>query len=264
MAWCRHGPNNENNSIAIKKMRLAVFDLDHTLMPLDTGDMWVRWLVARSGTDPRPVASELERFAREYRAGVIDIDDFESFQMRFLSQFRRAFLNVELAAYVEAVVEPALPVASRRLVEHYTSMGDKTALCTATYDFVSKAVARVLGIDFTLAVKPEENDKGEFTGRLASAPSYSAGKVDYVRAVIKEAADSGEPFESVHFYSDSMADMPLFEFVESLGGTCFAVNPEKKLEALAAERDWEVLRTFDAQDLARWKKVAADLMEPRK
>ena len=89
MARRCHGPNNENNSIAIKKMRLAVFDLDHTLMPLDTGDMWVRWLVARSGTDPRPVASELERFAREYRAGVIDIDDFESFQMRFLSQFRR-------------------------------------------------------------------------------------------------------------------------------------------------------------------------------
>lgn len=241
-------------------MRLAVFDLDHTLMPLDTGDMWVRWLVARSGADPRPVASELERFAREYRAGTIDINDFESFQMRFLSQFRRAFLNVELDEYVKAVVEPALPAASRRLVEHYASMGDATALCTATYDFVSKAVARVLGIDLTLAVKPEENDKGEFTGRLASAPSYAEGKVAYVRDAVDAAARKGEPYEAVHFYSDSMADMPLFEYVESLGGTCFAVNPEKKLEEVAAQRDWEVLRTFDEGDLARWKKVAGDLM----
>ena len=136
-----------------------------------------------------------------------------------------------------------------RLVEHYTSMGDKTALCTATYDFVSKAVARVLGIDFTLAVKPEENDKGEFTGRpgLGSVLFRGQGR-------LRARRDQGcgrcrhPPMRAFTFIPTRWPICPFFEFVESLGGTCFAVNPEKKLEALAAEHDWEVLRTFDAQE----------------
>ncbi len=244
-------------------MKLAVFDLDHTLMPFDTGDMWVRWLVSRSGIDPRPVAGELERFAREYRAGVIDINDFESFQMRFLAQFPRAVLNVALADYLEEIIRPGVPAASRRLIERYATVGDKTALCTATYDFVSGAVARELGIDWILAVHPQENDKGEFTGAVATPPSYSKGKVLYVKHLIKElqsTADKKERLEAVHVYSDSMADMPLFEFVESIGGTCYVVNPEEKLRQEAMRRDWEVLGTFGAADLAHWKAVAQQLM----
>ena len=242
-------------------MKLAVFDLDHTLLPLDSGEMWVRWLTSRAGLDPAPVTAQLERFAREYRAGVIDINDFESFQMRFLAQFPRAFLNVSLVEYLEAVIAPALPAASRRLVEHYATTGAHTALCTATYSFVSGAVARRLGIDWVLAVQAEENDKGEFTGRLAGAPSYAEGKIDYVRALIKRCLEKGEKLEELAFYSDSIADKPLFDFVERLGGVCRAANPDEKLEQEARRRDWEVIFTYGDEELAHWRAVGRRLMQ---
>ena len=75
-------------------MKLVVFDLDHTLMPIDTGDVWVRWLLAGCPAEQRKEGVRtIERFAREYRAQTLSIDEFEDWQMRFLAGFDREFLE---------------------------------------------------------------------------------------------------------------------------------------------------------------------------
>ena len=244
---------------AKKIMKLAVFDLDHTLMPLDTGDMWVRWLVHEQGLEPAPVVEQLRRFACEYRAGIIDIDEFEDFQMKFLARFKRKELEKALSCYIKAIIEPAVPEASRRLVDGYRKAGDKTALCTATYDFVSGAIAHVFGIDHTLAAHPEQTPEGEFTGRLEGIASFQEGKVVMVKNLLERLAGQGERVESIDFYSDSCADLPLFEFVESNGGRCFAVNAEKTLLQTACSRGWQVCNTFGAQELAQTAEIAEKL-----
>lgn len=243
----------------LKKMKLAVFDLDHTLMPLDTGDMWVRWLVHVQGLDPVPVVQELRRFAREYRAGTIDIDEFEDFQMKFLAQFKRQKLEAALSDYIKTIIEPAVPQASRQLVESYAKAGDQTALCTATYDFVSGAVARVFGIDHTLAAHPEQTPDGEFTGRLDGIASFQEGKVVMVQRLLERLSEQGADIEGIDFYSDSCADLPLFEFVERMGGRCFAVNAEKALEQTACRRGWKILNTFGARELQETAEIAQRL-----
>lgn len=242
-------------------MQLAVFDLDHTLLPLDTGEVWVRWLLAASGRDPAPVVRETERFTREYRAGVIDIDEFMAFQLGFLAGFERAFLDRCLAEYIERVVRPAVPEASRRLVEEHRREGHYTALCTATYSFVTRPVAALFGIDTVLASRPLENPDGSFTGTMQGPASFAQGKVEFVKNLLAERGL--ERPEAMWFYSDSCADLPLFELCASWGGVNTAVNAEPALEAIARRRGWREMRTFDAQDLARVDALRESLVRPR-
>ncbi|HBC69322.1 MAG TPA: HAD-IB family hydrolase [Sutterella sp.] len=232
-------------------MKLAIFDLDHTLMPMDTGDSWVRFLVKRSGRDPKPVHDKLDEFTRTYRAGVIDIDEFERFQMQFLASFRRSDLNRYMAEFIKIRILPNVPEAARALVNRHREAGDMTALCTATYTFVSRAVADVFGIDAVMAAQAEEGPDGEFTGRMVGSHAYREGKVVKVREFIEKSRRDGIRFDGFAFYSDSFNDRPLFEFVASLGGECVAVNPDATLRTIAAERGWKSIDTYDSEALER-------------
>lgn len=230
-------------------MKLAVFDMDHTLMPMDTGDAWVRFVTEKSGIDSGFVHSELARFAREYRDGTLSIDDFESFQMRFIAQFARRDLDKWLAEYIETWSKPNVPVKSRLLVEKHVGMGDHVALCSATYDYVVTPVAALFGIDNVLCVGAGVREDGEFSGEIADFPSYMEGKIAHVERFLERQKAAGIVYESLVFYSDSDADMPLFEYVERNAGKCVAVNPNPKLLAVARERGWEITHTYDGQAL---------------
>lgn len=242
-------------------MELAVFDLDHTLMPLDTGELWVRWLLRQSGRDPAFAVSEIERFTREYRAGTIDINEFVDFQLGFLASFKRRFLNEQLALYRKTILEPNVPAASRRLVDLHKNAGRMTAICTATYSFVTQAAADIFGVDVLLATKPEEDAKGEFTGRMASrVASFSTGKVEWLKDFIESQKSQGRTFDRLWFYSDSMADFPLFEFVEKHKGVNTVVNGEAKLIELAKTRRWQITTTFTQKDLDYTKRLQQALI----
>ncbi len=232
-------------------MKLAIFDLDHTLMPLDTGDSWVRFLLKRSGRDPKPVYDKLEEFTRTYRAGKIDIDEFENFQMQFLASFKRAELDRYMQQFIASRIEPHVPARSRALVDRHRAQGDVTALCTATYTFVSRAVADVFGIDEALAAVAEEGPDGEFTGRLKGSHAYREGKVRKVQEFLSRKAAEGIRFEQIAFYSDSFNDQPLFDFVASQQGVCVAVNPDATLSRMARERGWQCINTYGQDDLER-------------
>ena len=74
-------------------MKLAVFDLDHTLMPMDTSGSWVIWMTAASGLRLEPVLAAVRKFDADYDAGCLDIDEFMATQMQWLARFRRAHLE---------------------------------------------------------------------------------------------------------------------------------------------------------------------------
>ncbi len=232
-------------------MKLAIFDLDHTLMPMDTGDSWVRFLLKRSGRDPKPVHEKLDEFTRTYREGRIDIDEFERFQMQFLASFRRKDLDRYMEEFIARWIRPNVPDEARVLVNRHREAGDITALCTATYSFVSRAVADVFGIDAVLAAEAEMGADGEFTGRLNGSHAYREGKVLKTRAFIEEQQRLGVRFDGYAFYSDSFNDQPLFDFIASLGGACVAVNPDETLRRIALERGWASVNSYDSSALQK-------------
>lgn len=242
-------------------MQLAVFDLDHTLMPLDTGELWVRWLLRESGRDPTFAVSEIERFTREYRAGVLDIDDFVNFQLKFLASFKRSFLEKARESYKETIVRPNVPDASCRLVQMHKDAGAMTAICTATYSFVTQTATDIFGVDALLATRPQEDASGEFTGKIEGIASYGPGKVLWLKDFIRQQEKLNDrPFDRIWFYSDSMADRPLFEFVESSGGVNTVVNGEEKLLELARARGYFTISTFGESELAYVRRIQQSLI----
>ena len=101
------------------------------------------------------------------------------------------------------------------------------------------------------ACRAETDERGEFTGRLAGRNSFGPSKIAYVKDFLATDTCRGLTAADVVFYSDSMVDMPLFNFVDAAGGTCVAVNASPELAAEADRRGWKKIATYTEEMLAR-------------
>ena len=222
-------------------MKLVVYDLDHTLMPIDTGDIWCKWLLRACEKAVRVTAEEtLDRFTREYIEQTLNIDEYEMWQMQFLAQFNRADLDAARKAYRAEVLEKILPASSVRIVNEAKQAGAVTAICSATYSYATQPSAELFGVDYLLSVRPQEDQSGNFTGRWIEPITYQQGKVTAVEKLVDELKRQGTTIDEYEFWSDSEADLALFEYVDKKGGRCCVVNARETLLRIASERGWHV------------------------
>jgi HAD superfamily hydrolase (TIGR01490 family) len=220
-------------------MKLALFDLDHTLLPIDSADTWSHFLVRVGGLDADAFGARIREFATQYRAGNFDVPSYVRFQMDMLSRFDRADLERWRAEFVASHVEPHVAPQARALVERHRADGFEVALISGTHAWVTTPIARLLGLAHVIGYHPEERD-GRFTGGHIGVPTYREGKV---AAVADWLAARGLTFDDVYsvFYSDSINDLPLLERVDEPVVT----NGDPQLRAIAAERGWRTLDLFE-------------------
>src|SRR5258708_32854490 len=100
-------------------MRLALFDLDPTLLPIDSADAWSHFLVRAGGLDPDRHLAQIRRFADDYRSGDFDPEVYLAFQMGLLARFPRASLVQIRSRFVQAVVEPNLGSSAVDVIESH-------------------------------------------------------------------------------------------------------------------------------------------------
>jgi len=220
-------------------MHLALFDLDHTLLPIDSADTWSHHVVERGGLDRADYGARIRRFADEYCAGTFDVDAYVRFQMELLAAFPRATLDDWHREFMQHHVSPAIHAQARALVERHRAAGDELALVTGTNAYVVTPIAQSFGIDHVLAVEPEQAN-GRFTGGHVGTHTYQDGKV---RKVEEWLAARGHTLAdtTTTFYSDSINDLPLLEKVT----TPVVTNGDARLRAIARERGWATLQLFD-------------------
>jgi len=221
-------------------MKLALFDLDHTLLPIDSADTWSHYVVRAGGLGHAGYAALIESFAADYRAGAFDSDAYVAFQMKLLAAFPRTELDQWRAQFMRQHVEPALRDEARALIEAERARGAEVAIVTGTNSYVTRPIARAFGVDHLLAVRPQETG-GRFTGGHTGTHTYREGKVAAVqgwRAMLGTALD--ELDDSV-FYSDSINDLPLLERVRRPVVT----NGDARLRAVAEARGWPMLQLFE-------------------
>ncbi|CUJ81053.1 HAD family hydrolase [Achromobacter xylosoxidans] len=221
--------------------RLALFDLDHTLLPLDSDYQWADYL-ARTGRagDPAEARRQNDDLMDRYNRGELTAEQAAEFMLGLLA----AHAPFELAAWHEdfmaEVIRPSITPAARALVESHLMAGDLCAVVTATNSFVTAPIARAFGIPHLVATDAEVQ-RGRYTGRILGTPSFKEGKVvrvhDWLAAMGLGLADFPESF----FYSDSVNDVPLLEKVTRP----IAANPSPALRAIAQERGWQVIDLFD-------------------
>lgn len=225
-------------------MRLALFDLDRTLLPIDSADDWSHFIVRAGGLDAASYGARIREFADTYAAGCFDALAYLDFQMGLLARFPRAQLERLCAEFVRGRVLPHVRREALELVDVHRRAGDELAVVTGTNAFVARPIADAFGVEHLLAVEPEERD-GEFTGRHVGTHSHGAGKVRKVEDFLAQRGATFERCESLAFYSDSIVDLPLLERVAAAGGRAVVTNGDAKLRAVAAARNWPVLELFE-------------------
>jgi len=224
-------------------MKLALFDLDHTLLPIDSADAWSHFVVRAGDLDVEAQVARIRRFADEYRSGSFDPEEYLAFQMGLLAAFPRARLDVLRARFVADLIEPNLRPEAFELIDAHRRQGDELALVTGTNSFVTAPIAALFGLPHLMAVQPEEIH-GRFTGRYVGGHTYGRGKVLAVERFLAARELELESLQAVSFYTDSINDLPLLERVAAIGGRAVVTNPDAPLRAVARERGWPCLELF--------------------
>ena len=222
-------------------MNLCLFDLDDTLIPLDSDHAWGEFLIRLGWVDEAAFRRRNDEFFAQYKAGALDIHAYVAFATEPLRAQGPQRCAEAHARFMAEVIGPALHAPARDLVRAHQDRGDRIALVTATNDFVTAPIARAFGIATLIAVQLEHGPGGTITGRIAGVPSYREGKVERVSQWLAGAGRRWSDFERISVYSDSPNDLPLLERATDP----VATNPSPALEAIARERGWRILRLFE-------------------
>ncbi len=221
--------------------KLALFDLDHTLLPLDSDYQWAVFMAetGRAG-DPAEALRRNQELMDRYNAGDLTAEQAAEFMLGLLAAHPPHLLAAWHEEFMQKVIRPAMTPQAIALVEQHLHAGDLCAVVTATNSFVTSPIARAFGIPTLIATEPEYQ-AGRYTGKIAGTPSFKHGKVIRVQSWLASLGKTLKDFETSHFYSDSSNDLPLLEVVTHP----IATNPSPGLLAVAQERTWPVLNLFN-------------------
>ena len=220
-------------------MKLALFDLDHTLLPIDSDHSWGEFTIDLGWTDPQTFRERNDGFYAHYQAGTLDIHDY----VRFATEAVCVRGPVEAARahnrYMDEVIRPRILPEALELVRSHQRAGDTVMIVTATNEFVTRPIAQALGVSELIAVELERNAHGWITGEIRGIPSFREGKVLRVEQWLSARGLAWTDVE-LTFFSDSMNDLPLLEKAQHP----VATNPDARLRQLALERGWRILDLF--------------------
>lgn len=216
-------------------MKLALFDLDHTLLSGDSDVLWCDFLMDQGLLPRDEFAARNADMETRYKAGTVGLQEFADFYVgtlagRSLQQWepiRRQFLAEE--------VVPRIPQAARELVRRHLDAGDLVVMTTATNRFITELTARHFGVEHLLATEPAIQGDS-FTGRTHGVLNMREGKVARLKEWLAGRGQALAQFTSTA-YSDSINDLPLLQAVDHP----VVVDPDTRLAAIARQAGWPVL-----------------------
>ena len=222
-------------------MKLALFDLDHTLLPLDSDYSWGQFTVDIGWRDAQTHTRANDAFYEQYKAGTLDIEDYIRFSVAPLAEHGVEQSDAAHRRFMDEVILPALRPAAIELVFRHQAAGDEVLIVTATNEFVTRPIAQAFGVTELIAIELERDSNGNPTGGIRGTPSFREGKVARVEQWLAARGRSWADVKHSSFYSDSLNDLPLLEKVSEP----VATNPDPRLSAIATERGWRILNLFE-------------------
>ncbi|MBK6008099.1 HAD family hydrolase [Ramlibacter ginsenosidimutans] len=224
------------------KTKVALFDLDHTLLPIDSDYSWGEFTQQIGWTDPVDFKRRNDEFYAHYVAGTLDVHDYVRFAVEALRVRGPAAYEEAHARFMREWIAPVMHPQALALVRSHQQQGDLVAIVTATNELVTRPIANAFGVPELLAVELERDASGWITGEIAGVPSMREGKVLRVDQWLAKRGLDWLDVETT-FYSDSLNDLPLLERVEYP----VATNPDPRLRTIALERGWRILDLFPRQ-----------------
>ncbi len=222
-------------------MKLALFDLDNTLLPLDSDHTWSEFLIKQGIVNADEFKTKNDYFFEQYKKGTLNIDEFLEFQLKPLSQHNKIQLDTWHQQFMQQLIQPAIHEAALNLVKKHRQNGETCLVITATNRFITQPIVKQFGIEpnYLIATEPEFLN-GQFTGQVAGQPCFQQGKIECLKRWLKHNQLNLHNCEQITFYSDSINDLPLLK----LATHPVATNPDQQLRMIALQKNWPILELF--------------------
>jgi HAD superfamily hydrolase (TIGR01490 family) len=217
-------------------VKLALFDLDNTLLDGDSDYCWAQYLIERGILEREEYERKNDWFYHHYKQGTLDIHNYLDFQLAPIAGRPREVIDEWHREFMERKIRPIIHAGTPGLLASHA--GALRAIVTATNRFITEPIARELGVEHLIACDVEEMPDGRLTGRPLGTPSFREGKVTRLHEWLDSLGRRFGDFDETWFYSDSLNDLPLLEMVSRP----VAVDPDPTLESHARSRGWPILR----------------------
>lgn len=214
-------------------MAIAFFDLDKTLLAVNSGSLWIRREFAL-GHITRMQAVRASLWLARYHMGRVSMQHALVEAMAHLQGRDEQPIRERTIRFYEELVRSQYRPGALRALEEHRSAGDRLVLLTSSSGYMAELVARDLDLDAILCNRLEVDAAGLYTGRPLGEVCFGEGKRSYAQAY---ASGAGVPLSACAFYTDSYLDLPVMEVV----GRPVAVHPDRRLRREALRRGWPVV-----------------------
>ena len=210
----------------------AFFDLDGTLLTVNSADLWIR----RERRLGRITGWQLARAALwlgGYRLGMLDMETALRAALGTLRGIEESFIRAETHQWWRDEVRRFIAPGGRAVLDRHRQRGDLLVLLTSSSRYASEMAREEFGLD-DIICQGYEIAEGRFTGEPLRPICYGPGKVVAAEAWAKP---RGIDLSRCAFYSDSSTDVPMLARV----GQPFVVHPDPRLKLTARSRGWPTL-----------------------
>ncbi len=126
-------------------MSLAIFDLDNTLLSIDSDHAWGEFLLEQGAVDAQAYREANDRFMADYEAGTLDIHAFLAVVLKPLADNSPEQLAAWHQQFMASKIEPSILPKGEELLARHRSRGDTLLIITATNRFITGPIAERLG-----------------------------------------------------------------------------------------------------------------------
>jgi HAD superfamily hydrolase (TIGR01490 family) len=210
----------------------AFFDLDGTLLTVNSARLWVR-RERRHGRISRTNVALAGLFLAGYHLGVLDMERALRAALSTVRGVHEDEIREATRVWWRDEVRAHIAPGARAAIERHRARGDRLVLLTSSSRYASEMACEEFGLEDALCQRYEVRD-GRFTGEPLRPICFGAGKIEAAEAWARA---HGVDLGRSAFYSDSITDVPMLERV----GSAFAVHPDFRLARHARRRGWPVL-----------------------
>jgi HAD superfamily hydrolase (TIGR01490 family) len=211
-------------------IRIAFFDLDKTLISVNSATLWIR-AELEAGRLSRWRALHALSWVLRYHLGVGDMASAIRSSVTTLTGQLEADLAARAVAFHAEQVRPCYRPGGREAIRSHRAAGDRLVLLTSSSNYVSQQVRQDLELDDFVCNRLETDAEGRYTGRAIEPLCFGPGKVELAN---RYAERLGARLSDATFYTDSHSDLPMLEAV------CdpVVVHPDPRLRREARRRGW--------------------------
>lgn len=217
-------------------MRVAIFDVDGTLVRSGSERAFGRYLVRAGKLGPRQLLAFAFGMLRLLPAAGIHVTKKNKC---YLSGLRCSEVERLAAEFVTGWADAHWIEPAVQRLRSLQARGDTIVLLSGTPEFILRPIAERLGVSRYVGSVPERRD-GKFIATLPTLHPFAEAKRTLAQRLLEE---YGAAWEQVSAYGDSAYDLPLLERV----GEAVAVGPDRALRHAARQRGWEIIEYSGSQ-----------------